>query len=132
MGLSPLVTRVCKACNVCRSLKVSQKKYGKLPPKEPETIPWHTLCIDLTGPCDVGKRSNAVQLHCMTMTDPATGWFEIVDIPTKRADYIANALEHTWLTRYPWPTEIRMDKGGEFAVALNERSLPLATLNPIQ
>ena len=51
----------------------------------------------------------------MTMIDPATGWFEIVDIPTKRADYIANILEFTWLTRYPWPTEVRMDRGKEFA-----------------
>ena len=115
IGLGPLVTRVCKACNVCRSLKANHKKYGKLPPKEPETIPWHTLCIDLIGPYDFGSNKNAVRLHCMTMIDPATGWFEIVDIPTKRADYIANILEYTWLTRYPWPTEIRMDRGREFA-----------------
>ena len=47
----------------------------------------------------------------MTMIDPATGWFEIVDMPNKRADYIANVLEYTWLTRNPWPTEIRMDRG---------------------
>ena len=39
----------------------------------------------------------------MTMIDPATGWFEIVEIPNKRADYIANVLEYTWLTRaVPW------------------------------
>ena len=115
IGLGPLVKRVCKACNVCRSLKANHKKYGKLPPKEPETIPWHTLCIDLIGPYDFGSKDKAVQLHCMTMIDPATGWFEIVDIPSKRADYIANILEYTWLTRYPWPTEIRMDRGKEFA-----------------
>ena len=106
---------MCKACNVCRSLKASHKKYGKLPPKEPEVIPWHTLCIDLIGPYEFGKGKTAVKLHCMTMIDPATGWFEIVDIPNKRADYIANVLEYTWLTRYPWPTEIRMDRGREFA-----------------
>ena len=101
IGLGPLVTRVCKACNVCRSLKASHKKYGKLPPKEPEVIPWHTLCIDLIGPYEFGKGKDAVKLHCMTMIDPAMGWFEIVDIPNKRADYIANVLEYTWLTRYP-------------------------------
>jgi transposase InsO family protein len=49
------------------------------------------------------------------MIDPATGWFEIVEIPTKRADFIANILEMHWLTRYPWPTEIVMDRGSEFA-----------------
>ena len=63
-------------------------------------IPWHTLCIDLIGPYEFGKGKTAVKLHCMTMIDPATGWFEMVDIPNKRADYIANVLEYTWLTRY--------------------------------
>jgi hypothetical protein len=43
------------------------------------------------------------------MIDPATGWFEIVEVPTKQADYIANLLEFNWLSRYPWPTEIRMN-----------------------
>jgi len=123
IGLGPLVRRVCKACNVCRSLKASHKKYGKLPPKEPETIPWHTLCVDLIGPYDFGKDEKAIRLHCLTMIDPATGWFEIAEVPNKRADFIANILEMTWLTRYPWPTEVRMDRGreflGEVATALN-------------
>jgi transposase InsO family protein len=48
------------------------------------------------------------------MIDPATGWYEIMEIPTKRADFIASLLEFHWLTRYPWPTKIRMDQGGEF------------------
>ena len=115
IGLVTRVQKVCKACAVCRSMKATHKKYGKLPPKEAETIPWHTLCIDLIGPYPFGKKENEVTLHCMTMIDPATGWFEIVEIPNKRADYIANILEYTWLTRYPWPTEIRMDRGREFA-----------------
>jgi len=54
------------------------------------------------------------------MIDPATGWFEIVNIPNKRADYIANVLEYHWLTRYPWPTEITMDRGSEFKKEVSE------------
>ena len=53
------------------------------------------------------------------MIDPATGWFEIVEIPNKRADEISNVLEMTWLTRYPWPTEIIMDRGREFAAEVS-------------
>ena len=122
IGLGPMTTRVCKACMVCRSLKANHKKYGKLPPKEPETIPWHTLCIDLIGPYPFGdeKKGTLVTLHCMTMIDPATGWFDIVDIPNKRADFIANLLEQHWLTRYPWPTEICMDRGKEFAAEVSK------------
>ena len=127
IGLGPTVKRVCKACNVCRSLKASQKKYGKLPPREPDLIPWHTLCIDLIGPYPFGKQNSKdpdkdtfIELHCLTMIDPATGWFEIVHIPSKRADYIANLIEQNWLTRYPWPTEVRMDRGKEFAAEVRD------------
>ena len=48
------------------------------------------------------------------MIDPATGWFEIKDIKSKRADIIANVVEKTWLTRYPWPTQVVYDRGNEF------------------
>jgi len=54
------------------------------------------------------------------MIDPATGWFEIVEIMHKRADYIANHLEMAWLSRYPWPTEIVMDRGSEFQREVRE------------
>jgi hypothetical protein len=54
-------------------------------------------------------------LHALTMIDPATGWFEIAEIDIKQANEIINRLEFSWLTRYPWPTEIIMDRGREFA-----------------
>ena len=49
------------------------------------------------------------------MTDPATGWFQIAEAPNARADFMANVLETTWLSQCPWPTEMHMDKGREFA-----------------
>ena len=54
------------------------------------------------------------------MIDPATGFFEIVEISEKSADVIANWLEIQWLARYPWPTEITMDRGTEFAAEVSE------------
>jgi hypothetical protein len=51
VGLKPMCVTVCKACQVCRMLKKNSKNYAKIPPKkEPELIPWHTLCVDLIGP----------------------------------------------------------------------------------
>jgi len=95
-----------------------------LPPKpNPEIIPWHTLCTDLVGPYKFGdpkKPETYIELHCMTVTDPATGFFEMVEIGEKTADIIANWLELYWLTRYQWPTEITMDKGKEFAREVSE------------
>jgi len=123
VGLHPTVQRVIKACPNCELCKKNSKKHGLLPPKPtPEIIPWHTLCMDLIGPHDFGvknekepKKDTFVQLHCLTMTDPATGFFECCEIMRKRADYIANHSEMSWLTRHPWPTEIVMDEGREFA-----------------
>ena len=116
------VQQVCRrACTTCQKLKARNKKYGMLPPKaNPETIPWHTLCIDLVGPYTIGSGKKQTVLHCMTMIDPATGWFEIVEIDEKAADEIVNRLEFTWLSRYPWPTEIVMDRGKEFAAEVRE------------
>ena len=110
-----MIKQVCRACNVCKEAKYGPKKYGILPPKNPETIPWHTLCIDLLGAYTFGKGKEAATFHCLTMIDPATGWFEIVEVESKQADEIINLLEFVWLTRYPWPTQVIMDRGREFA-----------------
>ena len=120
-GMRKTVTQVCKACSICKRSKARNKKYGKLPPKpNPEIIPWHTLCIDLIGPYLIGKGKHQTVLHCLTMIDPATGWFEIVAIDQKSADEVVNRLEITWLSRYPWPTEIVMDRGKEFAAEVRD------------
>ena len=50
------------------------------------------------------------------MIDPATSWIEIKSITTKRADAIANIIEQTWLSRYPCPTQVVLDRGKEFMV----------------
>ena len=113
-GTRVSAARVCKGCEICRRTKVQTEKCGLLPAKAPDVLPWHALCIDLMGPHRMGKGQNEVQLHCLTMINPATGWFEIVETPNRRADEVANSLEMTWLTRYPWPTEVVMDRGGEF------------------
>jgi hypothetical protein len=116
------ILAVCKGCNICKRRKARNKSYGEIPPKpEPEIIPWHTLCIDLIGPYyKISKGKNDVTLHGLTMINPATGWFEIAEINIKQADEIINRLEFTWLTRYPWLTEIIMDRGREFAAEVRD------------
>ena len=48
------------------------------------------------------------------MIDPATGWFEIAEIPAKSADVASDIFERTWLVRYPRPSEVIMDRRREF------------------
>jgi transposase InsO family protein len=79
-------------------------------------VPWDRVCINLIGPYQIGdeKKDNNSVLHCLTMIDPATGWFKIAEIPAKTADVIINVFEQEWLTRYPYPIEVLMDRGTEF------------------
>jgi len=120
-GMRPTIQAFCKHCGVCKRTRKRNSKKGFVPVKaNVEAIPWHTLCIDLIGPYKFGVKEEEVSLHCLTMIDPATGWFDICEIPSKRADYVANYLEMTWFSRYPWPTEIVMDRGKEFAKEVRE------------
>jgi hypothetical protein len=45
--------------------------------------PWKALCVDLIGPYTLkGKDGLSIGFMCLTMLDPATSWFEIVEVPT--------------------------------------------------
>ena len=62
----------------------SRRKYGILPPKQIDPlIPWDTVHIDLIGPYTVGGQIKEIELKltAMTMVDPATGWFDIAEVP---------------------------------------------------
>ena len=64
------------------------------------------------------------------MIDPATGWFKMKEIPSKDAAMVANSVELTWLTRYPWPTIITFDWGTEFMLEFAKmvcNDLPITT-----
>ena len=79
-------------CETCQQFKKRKNIYGNLPPKNiVELKPWDTVHVDLIGTYGKSIRQhhpgctviqNNVSLTCMTMIDPSTGWFEIVQIPT--------------------------------------------------
>ena len=97
-----MVHKVCEKCPTCQLTKKQHSKYGHLPPKEAESIPWKRLCVDLIGPYKITpKNSKEQKLWCVTMINPATNWFEIKQIKLKDAATVANMVEQTWLTRYP-------------------------------
>jgi len=104
IGLKPACVRVCKNCDNCAASEKRHKKKGMLPSEpNPEIIPWHTPCVDLAGPCKFGdkkKPETHTELRCLTATDPATWWFEMVEISQKIADVTGNWLEIHWLTRH--------------------------------
>jgi hypothetical protein len=57
-------------------------KYGHLPPKTIITVPWRVLCVDLIGPYTLkGKDDTIIDFMALTMINPTTSWFEVVELP---------------------------------------------------
>jgi transposase InsO family protein len=54
------------------------------------------------------------------MIDPATGWFKMRELLDKNASTLANIVEQTWLTPYPWPQIINYDRGTKFMAEFGE------------
>ena len=109
------ITNYVKSCPTCQKNKRKVKKYGHLPPKEAEVIPWDKMCIDLIGPYKIRRKGQPDLIcKCVTMIDPATGWFEIHQIDDKQAITVANVAEQEWFSRHPWPTQVTCDHDSEF------------------
>ena len=131
-GMRTTIQRYIKSCRSCQVNKRHSQKYGHLPPKLVITTPWKALCVDLIGPYTLkGKDGLSIDFMCLTMIDPATSWFEIVELPTvsqettvppmgkgkkvtfdkntkvaepyfdKSSAQISNLVYKTWFSRYP-------------------------------
>ncbi len=54
-----------------------------MPPKLVITTPWRALCVDHIGSHTLkGKDRSSINFMCLTMINPATSWFEIVELRT--------------------------------------------------
>ena len=134
------ITNSVTVCSTCQlNKRKTSKKFGHLPEKEAEAIPWDKMCIDLIGPYTIRRKGQkSLICKCVTMIDPATGWFEIHQYDDKRAITVANIAEEEWFSRYPWPTQVTFDRGSEFIghefkKMLNDygvKKKPITTRNP--
>jgi hypothetical protein len=129
-----LLTKLCRACQVNKKWKL---KYGHLPSKTIITVPWRALCVDLIGPYTLkGKDGTIIDFMALTMIDPATSWFKVVELPLVRqlktitvngkkssiieeifdntSERIAWLVNKTWLSRYPRCHYIIYGNGSEF------------------
>ena len=142
-GMKTEVRNFTKVCPRCQLGKKRKRKYGKLPAKTAEVQPWRVVQVDLIGPYTIkGEDNTSMDFMCMTMIDPVSGWFEVVELPTKEvfkkykmkdkdgkplhdvqvseeifdkaSDQISRLFNKTWLCRYPRPQEVICDNGPEF------------------
>ncbi len=131
-GMRTTIRRTVKTCRSCQVKKRHSQKYVHLPPKLVITTPWKALCVALIGPYTLkGKDGLSIDFMCLTMINPATSWFKIVELPmvdqettvpptgkgkkvtfdinTKVAEtyfdkssaQISNLVYKTWFSRYP-------------------------------
>jgi transposase InsO family protein len=102
-------------CPLCQKNKRRQKKYGLLPPKLAEATPWDKLYVNLIGPYKIRRKGTQDLIcRCVTMIDPATGWFEIQQYDDIQSITVASKIEREWFSRYPWPTQATLDRGSKF------------------
>jgi hypothetical protein len=83
IGMCATIQRYIKSCRSCQVNKRQSLKYRHVPPKLVITTLWRALCADLVGPYTLkGKDSSSIDFMCLTMIDPTTSWFKIVELPT--------------------------------------------------
>ncbi len=141
------IQRYVKTCRSCQVNKRHSQKYGHLPLKLVIMTPWKVLCVDLIGPYTMkgkGKDYLSIDFMCLTMIDPATSWFKIMELPTvpqettvpsagkgkkvtssksntvaepyfdKSSAQISNLVYETWFSRYPCCWYIINNNGSKF------------------
>ena len=101
-------------CGPCQKGKRGLRGMGELPLKDVETEPWKDVAVDLSGPWRATVNQKVKVFHTLTIIDVFTGWVEIIPIEHKGSAYITDLVVHEWLRRYPRPSRIIFDLGGEF------------------
>jgi hypothetical protein len=64
------------------SEKKRTQKYGHIPSKTLISTPWKALCVNLVSPYTLkGKDCLSIDFMALTMINPASSWFEVVELP---------------------------------------------------
>ena len=91
-------------------------KYGALPAKDSEEIPWNKLfeyIYNMSLSHKKKGKNEHLNIKAITMLDSVTGCSKITEYNGKRAISIANLVETKSLTTYPRPIEIMYAQGSE-------------------
>jgi hypothetical protein len=133
-GMCTTIQSKTKSCKTCQINKKQSLKYA---PKIVIYTPWEALCVDLIGPYTLkGKDGSSIDFMALAMIDPASSWFEVVELPTitrvttkkvngkdrtieeeifdKSSDRISRLVNKIWLCRYPRCRYLIYDNGSEF------------------
>jgi len=118
-GMNKDIIKFVQTCPACQKRKSHRRTFAKLPLNLQSPKPCQVLSVDLVGPYEITDADKKkYELTALTMADPATGWFEIIELPHGHTgEQVALALDRTWFSRYPRPQPCRFDNGREFISA---------------
>jgi hypothetical protein len=76
------IRSITSSCRTCQINKRRSLKYGHLPPKTIISNPWECSWVNLIGPYTLkGKDNSQIDFMALTMINPTSSWFEIVELP---------------------------------------------------
>ena len=76
--LRKIIKQVCDTCYACQCNNLIGRKYGHLPARIAEALPWQENHVDLIGPWEVPFQGERFDFYALTCIDPATGYLDAV------------------------------------------------------
>jgi hypothetical protein len=98
----------CLQCQAFEKSKQPKTPLGALPQT---SMPNQRIHVDLFGPLKTASRNSKFLL---VMTDSFSKYAEVVAVPNKEAETVANAIFTHWICRFGCPTQIHSYNGKEF------------------
>ena len=112
-----------RQCEKCQKTKKEKRATTNFVSPLPQcTMPNQRIHMDLFGPL---KTSQSGKIFIMVVTDAFMKYVELIAIPDKQAETVANALFSKWLCRHGLPAEIVSDNGKEFCNEVVDKMMKL-------
>ena len=122
-GMDSDILKYVRACPVCQKCKkTAVRPVGHLPLRSQRSVvPFERVHVDLVGPWNITteilgtpNRVKKIKLVALTMICEASLWPDIAKLENATAWHVAKKFDSTWLCRYPRPSTVIFDNGGEF------------------
>jgi len=126
-GMDRDINDFIKSCVKCQQRVKNNKTNNTLLQPLPQcSTPNQRIHADLFGPL---KTSGSGKKHILCITDAMTKYVELVAIPDKEAQTVAEAIFNRWICRYGSPLQITTDGGKEFCSKLSDRLYDLMKID---
>jgi hypothetical protein len=117
-GMDADITTHLQSCHRCQLHHTADRPPPALLSSLPQpTEPNQHIQTDLFGPL---KTSDSGKKFILCMTDALTKYVELVPLPDKEANTVANAIFDKWYCRFGAPLDIITDQGKEFCARLSD------------